>query len=84
MQVLVDSAPGLGRKGGVGAAMPMRPRSTAPCKLLPPEKISKTFKVGSSPGRIVGTQGTTWWRCRFEDTTRRSAKEKAAESGFSF
>jgi ribosomal protein S12 methylthiotransferase len=47
--------------------MPTRRRLTAPCKLLPPEKISKTLKVGEfTRARIVGTQGHDLWRCRSE------------------
>ena len=58
MQVLVDSAPALGRKGGVGRTYADAPEIDGTVKLLPPEKISKTLKVGEfSRARIVGTQG---------------------------
>ncbi len=58
MQVLVDSAPGLGRKGGVGRTYADAPEIDGTVKLLPPEKISKTLKVGEfTRARIVGTQG---------------------------
>jgi ribosomal protein S12 methylthiotransferase len=58
MQVLVDSAPGMGRKGGVGRTYADAPEIDGTVKLLPPEKISKTFKVGEfTRARIVGTQG---------------------------
>jgi ribosomal protein S12 methylthiotransferase len=58
MQVLVDSAPGLGRKGGVGRSYADAPEIDGVVRLLPPEKISKTFKVGDfTKARIVGTQG---------------------------
>ena len=58
MQVLVDSAPGLGRKGGVGRSYADAPEIDGTVKLLPPEKISKTLKVGEfTRARIVGTQG---------------------------
>jgi len=58
MQVLVDSAPGLGKKGGVGRTYADAPEIDGTVKLLPPEKISKTLKVGEfTKARIVGTQG---------------------------
>ena len=58
MQVLVDSAPGLGRKGGVGRSYADAPEIDGVVHLLPPEKISKQLKVGSfTRARIVGTQG---------------------------
>ena len=58
MQVLVDSAPGLGKKGGVGRSYADAPEIDGVVKLLPPEKISKTLKVGEfTRARIVGTQG---------------------------
>ena len=58
MQVLVDSAPGLGKKGGVGRTYADAPEIDGVVKLLPPEKISKTLKVGEfTKARIVGTQG---------------------------
>lgn len=58
MQVLVDSAPALGRKGGVGRSYADAPEIDGVVKLLPPEKASKTLKVGEfTKARIVGTQG---------------------------
>ena len=58
MQVLVDSAPGLGRRGGMGRSYADAPEIDGNVKLLPPEKISKTFRVGEfTQARIVGTQG---------------------------
>jgi ribosomal protein S12 methylthiotransferase len=58
MQVLVDSAPALGRKGGVGRSYADAPEIDGVVQLLPPEKISKTLKVGEfTRARIVGTQG---------------------------
>ena len=58
MQVLVDSAPGLGKKGGVGRSYADAPEIDGVVRLLPPEKISKTLKVGEfTHARIVGTQG---------------------------
>jgi ribosomal protein S12 methylthiotransferase len=58
MQVLIDSAPALGRKGGIGRSYADAPEIDGIVKLLPPEKISKTLKVGEfTKARIVGTQG---------------------------
>jgi ribosomal protein S12 methylthiotransferase len=58
MQVLVDSAPGLGRKGGVGRSYADAPEIDGTVQLLPPEKLSKQLKVGEfTRARIVGTQG---------------------------
>jgi ribosomal protein S12 methylthiotransferase len=58
MQVLIDSAPALGRKGGVGRSYADAPEIDGSVKLLPPEKASKTLKVGEfTRARIVGTQG---------------------------
>jgi len=58
MQVLVDAAPALGRKGGVGRSYADAPEIDGVVKLLPPEKASKTLKVGEfTKARIVGTQG---------------------------
>ena len=58
MQVLVDSAPNQGRKGAVGRSYADAPEIDGVVKLLPPEKFSKTYKVGDFvKARIVGTQG---------------------------
>jgi ribosomal protein S12 methylthiotransferase len=58
MQVLIDAAPALGRKGGVGRSYADAPEIDGSVKLLPPEKASKTLKVGEfTKARIVGTQG---------------------------
>ena len=58
MQVLVDSAPALGRKGGVGRSYADAPEIDGTVRLLPPEKISKQLKVGEfTRARIVDTQG---------------------------
>jgi ribosomal protein S12 methylthiotransferase len=58
MQVLVDSAPALGRKGGVGRSYADAPEIDGVVKLLPPEKASKTLKVGEfTQAGIVGTPG---------------------------
>jgi ribosomal protein S12 methylthiotransferase len=58
MQILVDSAPGLGKKGGVGRSYADAPEIDGLVRLLPPEKISKTLKVGEfTKARIVAAQG---------------------------
>ena len=58
MQVLVDSAPGLGRKGGVGRSYADAPEIDGTVQLLAPEKISKTMKTGEfTKARIVGVRG---------------------------
>jgi ribosomal protein S12 methylthiotransferase len=58
MQVLVDSAPASGRKGGVGRSYADAPEIDGVVRLLPPEKISKTLKVGEfTKARIVAAQG---------------------------
>ena len=58
MQVLVDHAPALGRKGGVGRSYADAPEIDGTVKLLPPEKASKTLKVGDfTRARVVATDG---------------------------
>ncbi|MBP7490720.1 MAG: 30S ribosomal protein S12 methylthiotransferase RimO [Rhodoferax sp.] len=58
MQILVDSAPGMGKKGGMGRSYADAPEIDGVVRLLPPEKISKTLKVGEfTKARIVGAQG---------------------------
>ena len=58
MQVLVDSAQSLGKKGGVGRSYADAPEIDGVVHLLPPEKISKTYKVGDfTKARIVRAQG---------------------------
>jgi ribosomal protein S12 methylthiotransferase len=58
MQVLVDLAPALGRRGGTGRSYADAPEIDGVVKLLPPEKASKTLKVGEfTRARIVATQG---------------------------
>ncbi|WP_374591860.1 30S ribosomal protein S12 methylthiotransferase RimO [Aquabacterium sp.] len=58
MQVLVDSAPAMGKKGGVGRTYADAPEIDGIVRLLPPEKISKTLKVGEfTRARIVQAQG---------------------------
>jgi ribosomal protein S12 methylthiotransferase len=58
MQVLVDKAIALGKKGGVGRSYADAPEIDGVVKLLPPEKISKTYKAGELiRAKIVGVQG---------------------------
>ena len=58
MQILVDSAPGMGKKGGIGRSYADAPEIDGVVRLLPPEKISKTLKVGEfTKAKIVGTEG---------------------------
>jgi ribosomal protein S12 methylthiotransferase len=58
MQVLVDSAPALGRKGGIGRSYADAPEIDGRVTLLPPEKASKTLKVGEfTRARIVAADG---------------------------
>jgi ribosomal protein S12 methylthiotransferase len=58
MQVLVDSAPGLGRKGGWARSYADAPEIDGRVRLLPPEKASKTFRAGEfTRVRIVAADG---------------------------
>ena len=58
MQVLIDSAPALGRKGGVGRSYADAPEIDGSVRLLPPEKASKQLRVGEfTRARIVAAEG---------------------------
>jgi ribosomal protein S12 methylthiotransferase len=58
MQVLVDHASALGRKGGVGRSYADAPEIDGTVRLLPPEKASKQLKVGEfTRARIVAAEG---------------------------
>jgi ribosomal protein S12 methylthiotransferase len=58
MQVLVDSAPALGRKGGIGRSYADAPEIDGRVLLQPPEKLSKQLRVGEfTRARVVGTAG---------------------------
>ena len=58
MQVLVDSAPALGRRGGIGRSYADAPEIDGVVRLLPPNKISKQLKVGEfTRARVVETDG---------------------------
>ena len=58
LQVLIDSAPGNGRKGGVGRSYADAPEIDGLVRLLPSEKISKVLRVGEfTRARVVTTDG---------------------------
>ncbi|WP_127997623.1 30S ribosomal protein S12 methylthiotransferase RimO [Piscinibacter defluvii] len=58
MQVLVDSAPALGRQGGVGRSYADAPEIDGRVRLLPPQKASKTLKVGEfTRAQVVAAEG---------------------------
>jgi ribosomal protein S12 methylthiotransferase len=58
MQVLVDRAVAMGRKGGIGRTYADAPEIDGTVQLLPPAKASKTYKVGDFVrARVVATQG---------------------------
>ena len=58
MQVLVDQAPALGRRGGVGRTYADAPEIDGTVRLLPPAKASTVLKVGEfARARIVGVDG---------------------------
>jgi len=58
LQVLVDSAPAMGRKGGLARSYADAPEIDGVVRLLPPEKISKTLKAGAfTKARVVRVEG---------------------------
>ncbi len=58
MQVLIDHAPALGRKGGRARTFADAPEIDGTVRLLPPQKASKVLKVGEfTQARIVATEG---------------------------
>ena len=58
LQVLVDHAPALGRRGGVGRSYADAPEIDGTVRLLPPGRASRTLKAGEfARARIVGTEG---------------------------
>ncbi len=58
MQVLVDHAPALGRKGGVARSYADAPEIDGTVRLLAPARASKTLKVGEfTRARIVAADG---------------------------
>jgi ribosomal protein S12 methylthiotransferase len=58
MQVLVDHAPALGRRGGRGRSYADAPEIDGVVHLLPPARASRTLKTGEfTRVRVVATQG---------------------------
>ena len=58
MQVLVDQAPALGRRGGVGRSYADAPEIDGTVRLLPPVKASTQLRVGEfARVRIVAAEG---------------------------
>jgi ribosomal protein S12 methylthiotransferase len=58
MQVLVDSAPGLGRKGAIARTYADAPEIDGVVRILPPQKASKILRVGEfTQVHVVDTQG---------------------------
>jgi ribosomal protein S12 methylthiotransferase len=58
MQVLVDSAPALGRRGAIGRSYADAPEIDGTVRLLPPAKASRQLRVGEfARARIVAAQG---------------------------
>jgi ribosomal protein S12 methylthiotransferase len=58
MQVLVDQAPAMGRRGGVGRSYADAPEIDGVVRLLPPQKISTQLRVGEfTRARVVAAEG---------------------------
>lgn len=58
MKVLIDGSKAMGRQGGIGRSYADAPEIDGAVHLLPPEKVSKTYRVGEFTNvRIVGTRG---------------------------
>jgi ribosomal protein S12 methylthiotransferase len=58
MQVLVDAAPALGRKGGLGRSYADAPEIDGVVRLLPPQKISVSLRAGEFAfARVVSVEG---------------------------
>ena len=58
MQVLVDQAPAMGRRGGVGRSYADSPEIDGVVRLLPPQKISTQLRVGEfTRARVVAAEG---------------------------
>ena len=58
MQVLVDQSKSLGRAGGVGRSYRDAPEVDGVVHLLPPEKVSKTYRTGEfTKVKIVDSRG---------------------------
>ena len=76
----------MGRRGGIGRSYADAPEIDGVVSLLPPEKISKTLKVGEfTKARIVGTQGHDLVAVPILRMAKHCSKRKAAadvSSGF--
>jgi ribosomal protein S12 methylthiotransferase len=58
LQVLIDSAPAMGKKGGVGRSFADAPEIDGTVRLLPPQKASKQLKVGEfTRAKVVAAEG---------------------------
>jgi ribosomal protein S12 methylthiotransferase len=58
MQVLVDDAPAMGRRGGRGRTYADAPEIDGSVRLLPPDRASRTLKAGTfTRARIVAADG---------------------------
>ena len=58
LQVLIDSAPALGKRGAVGRSFADAPEIDGTVRLLPPQKASKQLKVGEfTRARVVAAEG---------------------------
>jgi ribosomal protein S12 methylthiotransferase len=58
MQVLVDAAPALGRKGATGRSYADAPEIDGVVQLLAPQKASTQLRVGEfARARVVAVQG---------------------------
>jgi ribosomal protein S12 methylthiotransferase len=58
MQVLVDQSKSMGRAGGVGRSYRDAPEIDGVVKLLPPDKVSKSYRTGDfTKVKIVATEG---------------------------
>jgi hypothetical protein len=78
MQVLVDSAPGLGRKGGTGRSYADAPEIDGVVKSAAARENQQDAQGrGISRGADRGhARAMTWWRCRSEND--RPKQKKAA------
>jgi len=58
LRVLVDEAPAVGRRGGVGRSYADAPEIDGVVRLLPPQKISTQLRVGEfTRARVVAAEG---------------------------
>ena len=58
LQVLIDSAPGMGKKGAVARSYADAPEIDGVVRLLPPQKLSKVLRVGEfTKAKVVASEG---------------------------